>query len=110
MQPAFSFGATGGVEIFLPETGARTSPPLGGRRPVASQGLRLEGSGRGGFGGRGKEHFEVGDAILEVFGGGWDEAEGLVERLEVALGAEAHGYFWKVEVAVADAFCDHFFP
>ena len=52
----------------------------------------------------------MGDAILEVLGGGWDEAEGLVERLEVALGAEAHGHFWKVEAAVADAFRDHFFP
>ena len=52
----------------------------------------------------------MGDAILDVLGGSWDEAEGLVEMLEVALGAEAHGHFWKVEVAVADAFCDHFFP
>jgi hypothetical protein len=60
--------------------------------------------------GRGEEHFEVGDAILDVWGGSWDEAEGVVEMLEVALGAEAHGHFWKVEVAVSDAFCDHFFP
>jgi hypothetical protein len=52
----------------------------------------------------------VWDAILVVLGGSWDEAEGVVEMLEVALGAEAHGHFWKVEVAVSDAFCDHFFP
>ena len=50
------------------------------------------------------------DAILDVLGGSWDEAEGVVEMLEMALGAEAHGHFWEVEVAVSDAFCDRFFP
>ena len=104
MQPAFSLQTAVGMVFFLGETGEwRVASGDSARR-------RLEAGFRGIFGGRGEEHLEGGDAILDVLGGSWDEAEGVVEMLEVALGAEAHGHFWKVEVAVSDAFCDHFFP
>ena len=60
MQPAFSFGATGGVEIFLPETGARTSRRLGGRRARRFTGAAAGGQWARGLWGAGEGAFRGG--------------------------------------------------